>query len=238
MRNHLLRHSGLLAVAIAGLAMTACNDDGFSGRTPEERADAIRSLVQMNQGGGDRVLRAGHDARVGAIVTDEVGQPVEGASVIWSTAQGSGSAVGDAATTDTAGVSLGTWTLGTTAGLQEVVATVGTTDVFDRTDVVVFPDTVVGALTVTSRSSIVRDDTTRVLVTDARDRYGNAYVLVGTSAANPPPIEFTSLTPSILTLIATTSRSTLVRGVAAGTGKIVARSDGKADTVTIQVTPP
>ncbi|HEX6749527.1 MAG TPA: hypothetical protein VF092_19690 [Longimicrobium sp.] len=238
MQTHRLRLGGVIAAAVVGLAMmAACGDDDFSNLTPEQRAHAIRTLVQFTQGGGDRVLRAGHDTRVGALVTDVAGLPVEGAGVIWSTAQGSGSVAADASDTDADGSVRGTWTLGTIAGIQEVVATVDGTNVLDRNDVVVFPDSVVGSLTVASRASIVHGDTTRVLVTDARDRYGNAYVLTGTSAANPPPIEFTSLTPSILTLISTTSRSALVSGVAAGTGVIVARSDGKADTVTIQVTP-
>lgn len=240
MQLHRLRHGGLIAAAIAGLAgfaTTACDDD-FVGLTPEEEAEVIRTLVQIGQGGGDRILRAGHDTRVAALVTDDVGDPVEGAGVIWSAAQGSGSVVGDAADTDADGISLATWTLGTTAGLQEVAATVDGTEVADRTIVAVFPDSVVGSLVLTSRASMVRGDTTRALVTDARDRYGNAYVLTGTSAANPPPIEFTVLTPSVLSLISTTSRSALVAGVATGTGSIVARSDGKADTVTIQVTAP
>lgn len=240
MQLHRLRHGGLIAAVIAGLAglaTTACDDD-FVGLTPEEEADVIRTLVQIGQGGGDRVLRAGYDTRVAAVVTDGDGEAVEGAGVIWSTAPGSGSVAADAADTDVDGVSLGTWTLGTTAGLQEVAATVDGTELVDHTIVAVFPDSVVGSLVLTSRATMVRGDTTRALVTDARDRYGNAYTLTGTSAANPPPIEFTVLTPSVLTLISTTSRSALVLGVSAGTGSVVARSDGKADTVTIQVAAP
>jgi len=237
MQIHRIRHRSLIAAAVAAMAVitvAACSDNDIL--TPEERAAIIRTLVQLGQV-NDRVLRAGHDTRVAALVTDANGDPVEGAGVVWSTAQGSGGVTADEGDTDADGLLGGTWTLGTTAGLQEVVATVDGTQLADRTDVVVFPDTVVGSLTVAARASIVRGDTTRVLVTDARDRYGNAYVLAGTSVANPPAIEFSSLDPSILHLVSTTSRSALVSGAAAGTARVVARSDGKADTVTIQVTP-
>lgn len=236
MQTHRLRVGGLMAAAVLGLSMAAC-DDSFSSISPEDRARAIRTLVQQGQGSGDRALRAGHDTRVAARVTDLTGQPVVGASVLWTTAQGSGTVAADSQRTDVDGVARGTWTLGTGAIVQEVVATVDGTQVLDRNDVVVFPDTIVGSITIVARDSIVKGDTTRVLVTEARDRYGNTYALNGTSADNPPPIVFASLDPSVATLVSTTQRSALISGVGVGTARILARTDGRADTTRIVVKP-
>lgn len=231
------RRAVVAAAAALALATTACDDDDdVLPLTPAERAAAIRTLVEVGVGNPSRIVRAGQPVRVAARVTDPLNVPVEGASVVWS---GSGSVATDGASTGLEGIVRGTWTAGTTAGVQELVATVaGNENVFDRTAVVVFADTVVGTLVLESaRTSIPRGDTTRVVITDARDRYGNAYILVGTQPDNPPPISFSSLDPSIATLRSTTAGTALVAGVAAGTARIVARSDGKADTVAVTVTP-
>ncbi|HEX6041525.1 hypothetical protein [Longimicrobium sp.] len=239
MKPHTFRRGGMAAAALLALAAAACEDSTGS-PTPAERARALRTLVEVGQGSPDRILRAGYAVPVVARVTDEINRPVAGAPVVWTGPAGGGSVAPATAQTNADGLVSGTWTTGTRAGLQELVAAVeGNENVFDRTLMVVFADTVVGTLVIDAlRDSITRGDTTRVLVTDARDRYGNPYVLAGTQPDNPPPIEFTSLNPSVATLVSTTARGALVTGVGAGTARIVARSDGKADTVSVVVVNP
>ncbi|HYW11205.1 MAG TPA: hypothetical protein VE871_04590 [Longimicrobium sp.] len=94
--------------------------------------------------------------------------------MLWSGPAGSGTVAAVSEATDVDGFIRGTWTLGTRAGVQELVATV----------------------------------------------------------------DGTSLDPAVATLVSTTARAALVSGVAAGTARIVARSDGKAATVTVVVTAP
>ncbi|HEU0054552.1 MAG TPA: hypothetical protein VFQ39_15295 [Longimicrobium sp.] len=233
--DHVFDRRWMAAATLALLALGAC-DDSSSPPTPAQRAAAIRTLIVVGANNPSRVVRAGNTVPVITQVTDLVALPVEGAPVAFT---GNGTVNPGQSDTDVNGVVSGTWTAGTVAGIQEIVSSVtGNDDVFDRTQVVVFADTIVGTLVLESaRSTIPRNDTTRVVITDARDQYGNPYVLVGTQPDSPPSIEFTSLDPSIATLRSTTARTALVNGVAAGTARIVAKSDGKADTVTVTVTP-
>lgn len=59
-------------------------------------------------------------------LTDAQGNPVEGASVVFSVASGGGSVTGGSQLTDADGVAtVGSWTLGTTAGANALTATAG-----------------------------------------------------------------------------------------------------------------
>ena len=59
------------------------------------------------------------------LVTDAFGSPVAGAAVIFAVASGGGSVTGASATTDASGfASVGSWTLGGTAGANSLTATV------------------------------------------------------------------------------------------------------------------
>lgn len=225
------------AVLVATAVLGAGCDELTSTPTPAERADVIRTLVGLGTTNNNRILRAGHTVRVGAMVTDEFERPLGGVPLLWTTSPGGGSVAADGPETGADGVLLGTWTAGTTAGVQEVAATVdGGTGIFHSTQVIVYADTVVGTLVLASAAdSMIVGATLLVRITSAADRYGNPYVLSGTQPDAPPPIEFASLDPGVVTLIATTTRDALVRAHAEGVARVVARSDGKADTVTVQV---
>jgi hypothetical protein len=223
------------AVLAATAVLASACDDSTGTLTPAERADDIRTLVELITTGPDRILRAGHTVRVSALVTDPLGNPVAQVPLLWTSSAGSVAA--DSGFTGSNGILSGTWTTGTTVGLQEVLAAVdGGTEIFDRTIMFVYPDTVVGTLNLTSQAdSAIVGATFLVQVTSATDRYGNAYVLAGTGPSTPPSIEFASLDPTVATLVATTARTAVVRAQAGGTARVVARSDGKADTVAIRV---
>jgi adhesin/invasin len=76
--------------------------------------------------GNNQTVTAGATVGVApsVIVKDTHGYPVPGASVTFAVASGGGSATGLAATTNAAGIaSVGSWTLGTTAGSNTLTAT-------------------------------------------------------------------------------------------------------------------
>jgi hypothetical protein len=224
------------ALATTAVLFTGC-DELSDNPTPAERADVIRTLVELGLAGNNGILRAGHQVRVSALVTDEFERPLPAVPLLWTTSLDGGSVAADSGFTGTDGILSGTWTAGTKAGMQEVVATVdGGTGISSRSPVMVYADTVVGSLELTAQgdSMLVGADAL-VLVTAAADQYGNPYALSGTQPNAAPPIEFATLTPDLITLTATTGRSALVRARAEGAARVVARSDGKADTVTIHV---
>jgi hypothetical protein len=225
------------AVLAATAVLSSGCDDLTSTPTPAERADIINTLVELGTTDNNRILRAGHTVRVNALVLDEFNLPLGGVPLVWSTSPDGGAVASDGPDTGADGILGGTWTAGTKAGVQEVVATVnGGTGISHGSQVIVYADTVVGMLDLVAQAdSMIVGATMLVRILGAADRYGNPYVLSGTQPDAPPPIEFASLDPGVVTLIATTTRDALVRAHAAGSARVVARSDGKADTVTVQV---
>lgn len=223
-------------LAATAVLSTGC-DDLTSTLTPAERAEVVRTVVELGTTNDNRILRAGHTVRVSALVTDEFDLPLEGVPMVWATSPGGGSVAPDGSTTGVDGLLGSTWTAGTVAGVQQVGAAVdGGSGVFHVSQVIVYADTVVGSLNLTALAdTMIVGATMLVRITSASDRYGNAYVLGGTQPDAPPSIEFASLDPGVATLVATTTQNALVRAHAEGAARVVARSDGKADTVTVQV---
>jgi hypothetical protein len=236
MQPHTLLCRGAAAAAALALALAAC-EEATGSPTPAERARVLRTWVQVGQGSPNRVLRAGYGVPVVVRALNQVSQPVAGAPIVWTGPAGSGSVSPNGARTDADGFVLVTWTAGTRAGVQELMAVVdGNEAVFDNTRMVVFADTVVGMLALeAARDRVAPGDTVRIRITDARDRHGNTYELAGTQPDGLPFIEFTSLDPEVAALASTGTRSVLVTGMAEGTARIVARSGARADTVTLQV---
>jgi hypothetical protein len=234
-----IQRGGMALAVLATLAAAACEDTTVP-PTSAQRARGVRTLVEAGRGSADRILRAGYTVPVVVEVTDNVSQPVAGVPVQWTSGAGSGTVSPDSGLTDGGGLTGTTWTTGTRAGMQLLLAAVpGNAMAVDRSRWLVFADTVVGMLVLeAARDSVAPGDTTWVFVVDARDRYGNPYVLSGTQPDNPPPIEFTSLDLAVVTLASTTGRAVRVTGVGAGTARIVARSGGKADTISVVVNPP
>jgi hypothetical protein len=223
-------------VAATAVLSTAC-DELSDNPTPAERADVIRTVVELGTTNDNRILRAGHSVRVNALVTDEFERPLDDVPLLWTTSADGGTVAADSGYTGIDGMLGGTWTAGTTAGVQEVIAAVnGGTGIAHGSRVIVYADTVVGSLVLTAeRDTVAAGAQVLVQVTSAADRYGNPYVLSSTQPDAPPPIEFASLNPGVATLIASTARSAVVRAHTPGTARVVARSDGKADTVNIHV---
>lgn len=236
MQPHTLQRRRVAATAALALALAAC-EEATGAATPVERARALRTWVQAGEGSPARVLRAGHDVPVVVRVLNLGGQPVAGVPVVLTGLAGSGSVSTAGARTDVYGLVIATWTTGSRAGVQELVAAVdGNPNVSERTRRMVFPDTVAGSLVLEAgRGSVAPGGTVRVRITEARDRYGNAYALEGTQPDGLPLIEFTTLEPAVAALASTGGHSAVVMGKAEGTARIVARSGALADTVTLRV---
>jgi hypothetical protein len=230
------RFTTTAVLAATAVLSTACDELGDN-PSPAERADVIRTLVELGTTNENRVLRAGHSVRVKALVTDEYERPLSDVPLLWSTSAAGGTVAADSGYTGTDGMLGGLWTAGTRAGMQEVIASVdGGSEISSGSSVIVYADTVVGSLVLTAEvDTVVAGAQVLVRITSAADRYGNPYVLSSTQPDAPPPIEFASLDPGVATLIASTARSAVVRGHTPGTARVVARSDGKADTVNIHV---
>ncbi len=115
-------HAG--AQSLAGAVVVADGPSVQAAATalaPEEVAAALRIVS------GDR--QSGLQARalanpVAALVLDDAGEPVEGARVAFTPAQGDGAADPDTATTDADGRAQTTWTLGNRPGTQRLTAAV------------------------------------------------------------------------------------------------------------------
>jgi len=105
---------------------------GFSGSGPGsvEFTAIATSLppaqVVVNSGDGQSTeVGTAVTSALSARVFDAVGNPVPGVAVAFSVSSGGGSLSGDTPTTDSTGTAtLGSWTVGTTAGAQSVLATV------------------------------------------------------------------------------------------------------------------
>ena len=108
-------------------SMTASIDRGprvsftATALTPEELVESISVIAGENQQG--RVLRAVGKPIV-VRVLDESGAAVEGASVIFSPAEGHGTAAPDSAVSNESGLVSTTWTLGAKRGSQLLTASV------------------------------------------------------------------------------------------------------------------
>lgn len=230
------RFTTTAVLAATAVLSTAC-DELSDNPTPAERADVVRTVVELGTTNDNRILRAGHSVRVNALVTDEFERPLDDVPLLWSTSADGGTVAADSGYTGTDGMLGGTWTAGTAAGTQEVIATVdGGSEISHGSSVIVYADTVVGTLVLNAeRDSVVAGAQVLVRVISAADRYGNPYALSSTQPDAPPPIEFASLDPGVATLLASTASTAVVRAHTPGTARVVARSDGKADTVNIHV---
>jgi hypothetical protein len=108
-----------LAVGSAALLLAACGGKGDSGPPPSPA-----SVQALDAGARAGVVGTTLAAPVRVRVADASGRPLRGAAVAW-TASGGGSVAPGTSATNADGVAEASWTLGTVAGAQEVVASAG-----------------------------------------------------------------------------------------------------------------
>jgi adhesin/invasin len=133
------------------------------------------SIAVVNGDGQSATVATAVTVAPSAIVTDLLGAPVPGVEVVFAVASGGGTASGTVDTTDAGGVAtVGSWTLGQSAGTNSLTATVSGLQplTFTATGTPDAPAT----LTLISGDNQTADGGTTLpapLVVEAQDRYGN-----------------------------------------------------------------
>jgi len=151
----------------------------LSGLEADNSPASVRAVLQMASGPAATLAvndGDGQSATVGAavatapsvLVTDGFGNPVENAEVTFEVTGGNGSVVGEADLTDALGVArVGSWTLGTVAGVNTLSATV------------------TGAAPVDFTATGLRGPATQVVVSAGDDQSAVA----GAAVAIPPAVQ-------------------------------------------------
>jgi hypothetical protein len=217
-----------LAAAFVGLAVLAAvvthlsfSDAAFtSGSSTGLRASTAplsSNTVRASAGDGQT---AGAGAEVATdpavLVTDTGGNPVSGVAVTFTVTAGDGSVSDDRVTTDATGVAtVGAWRLGTTAGANELTATVaglGATVVFTANGVA---GSVEGYLVTTSDPRPAAGSAVTVTA-QLTDRYGNPASSSGVRVTWSKTGSGGSLTASSTTGATGRATATLTTGTTAG----------------------
>lgn len=183
-------------------------------------------------------------------VTDQYANVLEGVGVVFAVASGGGTISGESQTTNSSGTAtLGSWTLGTTAGTQTLSATVGelTPATITATAVADVPTTLQGATEATQTGTVGLDvdELPTVLV---QDQFGNGVpgiTVTFTETAAPSPLEAEGeegarrvVTGGTVTTDANgeASPTSWVLGTTAGLYKLTATVQGLASPVVFQAT--
>ncbi|MEW5930387.1 MAG: Ig-like domain-containing protein [Gemmatimonadota bacterium] len=117
-------------------------------------------------------------------ITDQYGNPVAGVSVTFAVASGGGSVTGATQTTDATGVAtVGSWTLGTTAGANTLTATASSLSATFTATGTAAAAAQLGITTQPSDSVQSGVAFPRQPVVQLRDQYGNAVAQAGVSVA-------------------------------------------------------
>ncbi len=226
-----IRRPRILALAgVPLLALAACGD-----LLTDDTPGPQRVLVQLNEAEFGRKLRAGYPVRLELFASDPGGLGVGGVEVRWTPGEGHGTVTPDRDRTNGNGFIEAIWTPGTAAGDQRVRVEADGIATADTLQMTILPDTVVGSVVLRAEAdSLVEGESQSVALERVADRYGNPYDLAGGGDLAPPPVTFASLDPAVLE-VAVDGTTARVTGLAPGTGRVVAASGGKADTVQVIV---
>ena len=118
--------SKIVATAPAGAGTVDVTVTTPAGTTATTASDRFTYVAKIAPNAGDNQSAAAGTAVATApsvLVTDALGNPVAGVSVTFAVASGGGSVGGSPATTDASGIAtVGSWTLGTSAGPNSLTA--------------------------------------------------------------------------------------------------------------------
>ncbi|HTX68704.1 MAG TPA: hypothetical protein VMH50_06115 [Thermoleophilia bacterium] len=190
------------------------------------------SKISLNAGNGQTATVGTAVATLPSVLaTDQYNNPVSGVAVTFAVASGGGAVTGAAATTNASGIAtVGSWTLGTTAGANSLTATSGT---LSGSPVTFTATGVAGAATkyvVTSSSYAPTAGTAVTITAQLADQYNNPVATSGIA------VTFTR-TPATGTLGTPNPATTNASGVATITFT-TATTVGTTYTVTATSTVP
>ena len=117
------RRGATRLLAGAGMAMSllfaaACDDD-------DDPFVPVVTTVTMTSGSPQTIARNATSSPLTVKVLDQNGDPIEGRTVTWAVATGTGTVTSSSSLTNAQGVASMTFTAGATAGASTVTATVG-----------------------------------------------------------------------------------------------------------------
>lgn len=173
----------LVVVSTASLA--ACKD---STTAPVAVITPARALLRTGDQQRVTVATVASDSlSIGVYATD--GAPVSGVTVRWSVAGGNGKVGLDSSVTDASGVAITTFTAGTTAGVDQITATVA------GLDMVSFSETALAGAPVRLTAMIAPEDSVMVgetltgLGVRVLDQFGNSVPNVNITFAIVAPMD-------------------------------------------------
>lgn len=197
-------------------AATACEDGSGPPPPPTPVATAIVGITAS-----DQTASVGTDVIARVRVLDQNNQPMPGAAVTWTVAQGGGT-VNAASTTDATGEALATWRLGNRPGAQRLTASIanGASVSFTATATV----GALSAITIAPLNQSIEAGATLQVTATGADALGNAVPIIGAS--------WTSSNQSVATI----SSTGLVTAVGVGTTQIRVAAGGREQTTNLTVT--
>lgn len=209
---------GIVTGRTAGVADVTAHADGARATARIWVVPAPPRVEAVEVTPGAPALQAGATLQLTAVARDGANEPVPGAAVAWSAL--------DPAVATVSGTGLVT---GVAPGSGRIVASSGSyadTVTATVTAAPPPPPPAVARVEVTSGSPVLQVGQTAQLTAQAYDAAGQPMASA--------PIAWATLHPAI----ASVSATGLVQALAAGSASIVASSGGRADTVTVTVSPP
>lgn len=215
--RRMITRTGATLLAVL-LAVAACSDGG-SGTAPK----VPTSLVAVE--GDGEVAEVGSSVTLTARVNDDSGSPMPDVRVQWQVAEGGGSLSASSTTTDEQGRASVTWTLGTRAGEQVVLASVSGVSPA-AFQILAEPGALAGIEATPASVAFEEIGATEEVEATAVDAHGNAIDGVAITWA------------SLDETIAKVSETGVVEAVANGKTQVTATSGAFADTVDVTVKTP
>ena len=219
------RLTAVLAVGVATLGLAACHDSSTSPTT-------ATSLTVVSGGGQTATVATSLAAPIVLQVKDQNGNTMAGVVVTLSMGAGGGSVPSTQLTTDSNGQVTVSWTLGTVAGTDTLVAQVGSLPVLDvvataTPDVPANLDLVSGD----NQSTAAGTALPSALTVKVTDRYGNAVSNVAVTFSDDANGTFASTT--VTTDTSGMASDTITLGPNAGIDDITASIQTSNGFVTV-----
>jgi len=219
------RRTAVLAVVVAMLGLAACHDSSTSPTTA--------STVTVVSGGGQTAtVGTSLAAPVVLQVKDQSGSAMAGVVVTLSMGAGGGSVPSTQLTTDANGQVSVSWTLGTVAGTDTLVAQVGSLPVLDVVATAT-PDVPanLGLVSGDNQSAAAGTALPSALTVKVTDQYGNAVSNVTVTFSDDANGTFAATT--VTTDASGMASDTITLGPAAGTDDITASIQTSNGLVTV-----
>ena len=166
-----MRNVIVMAVSAAAVAVVACKNDSTSPAGSSSTNDGY--AITIDSGISGQTATVGTPIAVSIHVTKDSVNPAPGLTITWTVSQGNGKVTPASSVTDANGAASAVWTMGDTAGSNELVALASGPNI----SVTVFATSIGAAATKVSKvspdSQAVVAGATTSLIVRAVDAFGN-----------------------------------------------------------------